>query len=229
MQRHPSTGENLFTVAHGVREAERKRRNYHRGAMLWLTGLPASGKSTLAVGLERTLFDMGCQVFLLDGDNIRQGLSADLGFSPEDRAENIRRIGEVAALFAGAGTITLIAVISPYRADRQSIRARHGKYFHEIYLNAPAAVCEARDRKGLYKRARAGEVTDFTGISAPYEPPEAPELVIDTGGQNVADSHGILVTYVKRHVLISKSGQVVSQGSAEVVSMSMRPRCALMP
>lgn len=210
MQRDQSTGEGLFTVAHGVREAERKHRNRHRGAILWLTGLPASGKSTLAVALERTLFDMGCQVFLLDGDNIRQGLSADLGFSPKDRAENTRRIGEVAALFADAGTISVIAVISPYRADRERIRARHGKYFHEIYLDAPVAVCEARERKGLYKRARAGEVKDFTGISAPYEPPEAPELVIETGSQSVADSRGVLVTYVKRHLLVSNSARVVS-------------------
>jgi bifunctional enzyme CysN/CysC len=209
MQGDQPEGCNLFTVADGVREAERERRNHHRGAIVWLTGLPASGKSTLAVGLERALFDLGCQVFLLDGDNVRQGLSADLGFSRGDRAENIRRIGEVAALFAKAGTIIVTAFISPYRADRERIRARHAKYFHEIYLNAPVAVCEARDPKGLYKRARAGEVKDFTGISAPYEPPQAPELVIKTGIQSVAESRDVLVRYVKLHLLISNSAQAI--------------------
>jgi bifunctional enzyme CysN/CysC len=209
MQGDRPEGSNLFTVAHGVRDAERRRRNRHRGGIVWLTGLPASGKSTLAVALERSLFDMGCQVFLLDGDNVRQGLNADLGFSPEDRVENIRRVGEVAALFAEAGTIVVTAFISPYRADRERIRARHGKYFHEIYLDAPVALCEARDPKGLYKRARAGEVKHFTGISAPYEPPQAPELVIETGSQSVAESRYVLFRYVELQLLISNPAQAV--------------------
>jgi bifunctional enzyme CysN/CysC len=194
--------EYVFTVAHRVSESDRNERNAHRGGILWLTGLSASGKSTLAVELERVLFQRGCQVFLLDGDNVRQGLSADLGFSPQDRSENIRRIGEVAALFAESGTITVPAFISPYRADRDRIRSRHRKYFHEIWLNAPVEVCEARDRKGLYKRARAGEVKEFTGISAPYEPPLEPELVLATGVQTPAESVETLVRYVERHLLL---------------------------
>ncbi|HZM32909.1 MAG TPA: adenylyl-sulfate kinase [Burkholderiales bacterium] len=201
MQQEPPKSSNLFAVAHRVDEGQRNRRNRHGGGILWLTGLSASGKSTLAVELERALFARGCQVFLLDGDNVRQGLSADLGFSPKDRAENIRRIGEVAALFAEAGSIVITAFISPYRADRDRIRARHGRYFHEVYLDAPVEVCERRDPKGIYKRARAGEVKEFTGVSAPYEPPQQPELVLHTGDQGVAESLDLLTAYVERHLL----------------------------
>jgi bifunctional enzyme CysN/CysC len=198
------TSENIFSVAHRVSTEQRARRNRHRGGIVWFTGLSASGKSTLAVELERVLFERGVQVFMLDGDNVRQGLSADLGFSPEARAENIRRIGEVAALFAEAGTIVITAFISPYRADRDRIRARHKQYFHEIYLDAPVEACEGRDRKDLYRRARLGEVKDFTGISAPYEPPLKPELVIPTAAQSVAQSLASIIAYVDTHLLLER-------------------------
>lgn len=192
--------ENIFSVAHRVASEQRTHRNRHRGGIVWFTGLSASGKSTLAVELERVLFERGYQVFMLDGDNVRQGLSADLGFSAEDRAENIRRIGEVAALFAEAGTIVITAFISPYRLDRDRIRAQHTHFFHEIFLDASLEVCEGRDRKDLYRRARLGEVKEFTGISAPYEPPLAPELVIPTGAQSIAQSLAAVLAYVDTHL-----------------------------
>lgn len=192
-----STGNeaNLVSVAHRVSDDDRIRVNGHRGGILWFTGLSGAGKSTLAAELERVLFIEGFQVFLLDGDNVRQGLSADLGFSPEDRVENIRRIGEVAALFAEAGMLVISAFISPYRADRDRIRGIHSRYFNEVYINAPLEVCEARDSKGLYRRARAGQIKDFTGISAPYEAPLAPELVINTADRTVRDCVAQLLDY----------------------------------
>jgi bifunctional enzyme CysN/CysC len=190
---------NLTTVQHSVREDDRARANGHSGGILWFTGLSGAGKSTLAVALERMLFSKGYQVFLLDGDNVRQGLSADLGFSPGDRAENIRRVGEVAALFAEAGMVIITAFISPYRADRDRIRALHAGYFNEIYINAPLEVCEARDAKGLYRKARAGDLKEFTGISAPYEPPIRPELEICTAAHTVDACVTHLVEYAERH------------------------------
>ena len=200
MNENQPTREKLFSVSHRVDAAQRTRRNRHRGGILWLTGLSASGKSTLAVELELALFGMGCQVFMLDGDNVRHGLSADLGFSPADRAENIRRVGEVAALFAEAGTIVIAAFISPYRTDRDRIRARHPDYFHEIYLDAPIEVCERRAPKGLYRQARAGSLKEFTGVSAPYEPPFSPHLTIHTGAQTVDQSVKSLIDYVERRL-----------------------------
>ncbi|HEX6155563.1 MAG TPA: adenylyl-sulfate kinase [Burkholderiales bacterium] len=193
-------GTNLFHVRHRVAAEDRARMNGHRGGILWFTGLSGAGKSTLAVELERRLFAKGYQTFLLDGDNARQGLNADLGFSPQERAENIRRIGEVSALFAEAGMIVISAFISPYRVDRDRIRATHGEYFHEVHISAPLHVCEARDTKGLYRRARAGEVKDFTGISAPYEPPVAPELEIKSGEWTTERCLGALVDYVEEHL-----------------------------
>jgi adenylyl-sulfate kinase len=164
-----------------VQRADRERRNGHRGVTLWLTGLSGSGKSTLARRLESALFERGCQVYVLDGDNMRHGLNRDLGFSPEDRAENIRRIGEVARLLTDLGTIVITAFISPYRADRAMARGlMAGGDFIEAYIDCALAVCEERDPKGLYKKARRGEVKEFTGVSAPYEAPESPELVIRT-------------------------------------------------
>jgi adenylyl-sulfate kinase len=152
-----------------------------KGTIVWLTGLPASGKSTIAVALERELSAMGVHAHILDGDNIRRGLNADLGFSPEDRFENIRRIGEVAKLFCDAGLVVVTAFISPYCADRKRARSLVRKDdFVEVHVNTSLAVCEQRDPKGLYKKARAGKLTDFTGVSAPYEPPENPEIVLDT-------------------------------------------------
>jgi bifunctional enzyme CysN/CysC len=150
-----------------------------RGATVWFTGLSGSGKSTVAVEVERALVAAGRPAYLLDGDNLRHGLNADLGFSAADRSENIRRIGEVARLFADAGVVALVPAISPYRADRARARAIHersGLSFLEVFVDTPLAVCEARDPKGLYARARAGELTGFTGIDDPYEAPEHPDL-----------------------------------------------------
>ena len=193
-------GTNLFHVSHRVAPEDRARMNGHRGGILWFTGLSGAGKSTLAVELERRLFAKGYQTFLLDGDNARQGLNADLGFTPQERAENIRRIGEVSALFAEAGMIVISAFISPYRVDRDRIRAAHGEYFNEVYINAPLHVCEARDTKGLYRKARAGEVKDFTGVSAPYEAPIGPELEIKSGEWTTERCLGALVDYVEEHL-----------------------------
>jgi len=165
-----------------VHRTDRERRNGHRAALLWFTGLSGAGKSTLAHSVEAELFRRGCHSYVFDGDNVRHGLCGDLGFSPADRSENLRRIGEAAKLFLDAGVIVLAAFISPTRADREQLRAMFAPGdFIEIYCRCALEVCEARDRKGLYARARAGEIADFTGISAPYEEPRQPELVLDTG------------------------------------------------
>ena len=195
---------NVTEVDHGVDNARRAARNRHQPGVLWFTGLSGAGKSTLAMALERRLFDEGYQVYVLDGDNVRSGLNANLGFSPEDRAENIRRVGEVAALLADAGMIVISAFISPYRADRERAREAAGDGFHEIFIKADVATCESRDPKGLYKRARAGEIAEFTGVSAPYEEPADPELVVDTGGRDVEPCLDELVAYVKSN--FSNSG-----------------------
>ena len=165
-----------------VDRSMRERLNGHRSVVLWFTGLSGSGKSTLAHAVEERLYAQGCRTFVLDGDNIRHGLCGDLGFSDQDRVENIRRIGEVAKLFVEAGVIALTAFISPFRSDRDRVRGLvlHGDFI-EIFCNAPLDVCESRDVKGLYKKARTGEIKAFTGISSPYEPPENPELVVNTG------------------------------------------------
>lgn len=194
--------KDVFTVPHRVSEADRTHANRHRGGILWFTGLSGAGKSTLAIELERALFARRYQVYTLDGDNVRQGLSADLGFSHQDRTENIRRIGEVPALFAEAGFIVITAFISPYRADRARIRSRHPKYFNEIFIDAPLQVCEARDGKGLYRRARAGELKDFTGVSAPYEPPVAPELDLKTGEKTVDACLADLLAFVETRLAL---------------------------
>lgn len=188
---------NITAVAHRVGQEARGRRYGHRGAVIWLTGLSASGKSTLAMRLEESLLGLGYACYTLDGDNVRHGLNANLGFSKRDRAENIRRVGEVAALFADAGLVCITAFISPYRQDRKAAReAACRTAFHEVHLAAELEVCEARDPKGLYRRARAGELAGFTGIDAPYEPPEHPELTIDTGQTSVEVSLTELVKYV---------------------------------
>lgn len=169
-----------------VTRARREAQNGHRGVIIWFTGLSGSGKSTLAHSVEEHLYQMGCRTFVLDGDNVRHGLCGDLGFSAEDRVENIRRIGEVAKLFMEAGVIVLTAFISPFRADRDKVRAmvRTGEFI-EIYCQCPIEVCEQRDVKGLYKKARAGEIGQFTGITSPYEAPVAPELTVDTACQSL--------------------------------------------
>jgi adenylyl-sulfate kinase len=177
----------------------------HRGGILWFTGLSGAGKSTLAFELAALLGGQGCRAYVLDGDKLRGGLNADLGFSPAARAENIRRVGEVAALFADAGVIAISACISPYRADRERVRAAHRAVFHEVYISAPLAVCEARDPKGLYRRARAGEIAQFTGVSAPYEPPVSPELEIRSGEWPLARCLGELSAYVEQRFLLSRA------------------------
>ena len=187
---------NIYRADHLVSREERESRSGHRGAVIWLTGLSGAGKSTLAMALERALFMQGASVYVLDGDNVRAGLNSDLGFSAADRAENIRRIGEVAALFADAGTIVITAFISPMKRDREIARKAAGDRFHEVYVSADVETCEARDTKGLYKRARAGEISEFTGISAPYEPPEYAELTLDTAAMSVDRCVDELVAYV---------------------------------
>ena len=188
---------NVARAGAAVSAEARGARNGHRGGVLWLTGLSGAGKSTIAAEAERRLFDKGYQVSVLDGDNLRHGLSADLGFSPEDRAENIRRIGEVGTLFARAGMIAITAFISPYRSDRDRARSAYPDGFAEIYVRANLATCEARDPKGLYKKARAGEIPEFTGISAPYEAPESPDLVIDTDRAGIDVSVDLLLHYIE--------------------------------
>ena len=193
-----SRSTNITRVAHGVTTEARAFKNGHKGGVLWFTGLSGAGKSTVAVALEKKLFEKGYNVFVLDGDNVRHGLNANLSFSPEDRAENIRRVGEVAALFARAGMIAITSFISPYRSDRDRARqASDGGDFHEIFVKADVATCEARDPKGLYKKARSGEIKDFTGISAPYEEPDSAELTIDTSALSVDESVETLVNYVE--------------------------------
>jgi bifunctional enzyme CysN/CysC len=189
---------NIHMEQHRVSVASRTARNGHRGGVLWLTGLSGAGKSTLAMEVERRLFKIGYHVYVLDGDNVRHGLNANLGFSPEDRAENIRRVGEVASLFADAGMIVVTAFISPYRADRQRARDAAKDAFHEIYVQADLATCEQRDPKGLYRRARRGEIADFTGITAPYEEPDAAELVVDTTRLSVEEGVDAILDYVER-------------------------------
>ena len=200
-QRQATTvkGTNLTSVEHGVTVNSRCERNGHRGGVLWFTGLSGAGKSTLAMQVEQELFTKGYNVYVLDGDNVRRGLNANLGFSPEDRAENIRRVGEAAALFADAGFICITAFISPYRADRDRARAAAQGSFHEIHIDADLATCESRDPKGLYRKARAGEIPDFTGISAPYESPVQPELTVDTSQDSVESCIRQIIEYITRN------------------------------
>lgn len=171
---------NLHRHAGAVHRAARERSLGQRGTVVWLTGLSGSGKSTLAHALEERLHRMGRTVYVLDGDNVRHGLCSDLGFATADRHENIRRIGHVAALFADAGVIVVTAFLSPFRADRAAARATIGADFFEVFVDAPLAVCEQRDPKGLYRQARDGRIAEFTGISSPYEPPERPDLHLHT-------------------------------------------------
>lgn len=176
------TSSNVVWHHATVTRARREAQNGHRGAVIWFTGLSGAGKSTLAHAVEEALYQRGCHTFVLDGDNVRHGLCGDLGFSAQDRVENIRRVGEIAKLFMEAGVIVLTAFISPFRADRERVRGmvEHGD-FMEIFCDSPIEICESRDIKGLYKKARAGLIPEFTGISSPYEAPEAPELTVNTG------------------------------------------------
>lgn len=184
----PKSG-NITWHTGAVSREERERKRGHRGATLWLTGLSGSGKSTLATELEQRLLDRGVAAYVLDGDNVRYGLNSDLGFSPDDRRENIRRIGEVAKLFTDAGVVVLCAFISPYRADRDRIRSgMSAGDFIEVHVKASLATCEQRDPKGLYKKARAGGIADMTGIGSPYEAPEHAELTVDTEAESLAEN-----------------------------------------
>lgn len=196
-------GTNLTAVAHTVQKDVRSLRNGHRGLVVWLTGLSGAGKSTLAMALERRLFERGYQAYVLDGDNVRRGLNSDLTFSANDRTENIRRVAEVAALFADGGMIAITAFISPFRAGRTHARKSAGEgSFAEVYVKASLAACEARDPKGLYVKARKGEIADFTGISADYEAPEAADLVIDTEAHSFEQCLEQLFEYVVRQTKV---------------------------
>jgi adenylylsulfate kinase len=188
---------NIVWHDHTVTREERERKFGHRGCTIWLTGLSGSGKSTLANALDDLLWQRGIRSYVLDGDNIRHGLNKDLGFSPEARTENIRRIGEVARLFTEAGVINATAFISPYRADRDQARGiqKEGD-FVEVYVRASVEACEKRDTKGLYAKARAGQIPEFTGVSAPYEEPERPEVVVDTETQSVEESLAVILSYL---------------------------------
>ena len=187
-----------------VKKQDRERLLEQKGVVLWYTGLSGSGKSTLALAVEEKLFQQGHLGMVLDGDNIRHGLNKNLGFSPKDREENIRRIGEVAKLFADAGLITMTAFISPYRKDRDNARdLLPAGEFIEIYVKVPLDVAEERDPKGLYKKARNGEIPEFTGISAPYEEPLKPELLIDTSQLDLEKSVAVVLDYLKEKSIIT--------------------------
>lgn len=186
-----------------VSKEERRKMNGHGSAVLWFTGLSGSGKSTLANTVQRLLLARRVQAYVLDGDNIRHGLNRGLGFSPEDRRENIRRIGEVAKLFVESGQFALTAFISPYREERERVRAllEPGE-FVEVYVKCPLSTCEKRDPKGLYAKARRGEIAGFTGVDAPYEPPSSPELIIDTDRCEVEEGAEQVIRYLERRGLI---------------------------
>lgn len=178
--------------------------NDHRSALLWFTGLSASGKSTLAIELEYILHQQRVRTYVLDGDNVRHGLNKGLGFSEADRHENLRRVGEVSKLFVDAGVLTMAAFISPYKQDRETIRQLFaGEEFIEVYVKCDLCVCESRDPKGLYKKARKGEIANFTGISDPYEPPETPEIIVDTGRMSLEESLNTVLEYLNKAGLCS--------------------------
>jgi adenylylsulfate kinase len=197
--------KNITKITTHVTREDREKMLGQKGVTLWFTGLSGSGKSTVAIEVDRILTERGIACTVLDGDNVRHGLNSDLGFSPEDRNENIRRIGEVAKLFTEAGIINLTAFISPYRDDRDRNRAIQAEGdFVEVFVDAPLAVCEERDPKGLYKKARAGIIPEFTGISAPYEAPENAEIVFNTGEESVEQSAGRVVEYLEAKGYIQK-------------------------
>ena len=194
---------NIFWHQGAITRDDRERLNNHRGFTIWFTGLSAAGKSTLAVASEEALYERGYHTYILDGDNIRHGLNKNLGFSPEDREENIRRIGEVANLFRDCGIISMTAFISPYRKDRQAAREL-GKDndFIEVFVDCSVDVCEQRDPKGAYKKAREGIIKEFTGISAPYEPPENPEIHLHTDQMSVDECVRSIMDYLITHKYI---------------------------
>ena len=194
---------NVFWHASQVDRQMRQTRNKHKSFVLWFTGLSGSGKSTLAYAIEHELFERGSNVIVLDGDNVRHGLCSDLGFSEQDRHENMRRIGEAAKLFVESGTIVLAAFVSPYREDRERVRSRlpHGD-FYEVFCDCDLSLCESRDPKGLYARARRGEIDNFTGISAPYEEQIKPDMVINSGTMSIEDEVELVSSILKEKGLI---------------------------
>ena len=195
-----SEGLAVASAGRGVSRDARVRRYGHEGAIFWLTGLSGSGKSTLSTRAEARLFDDGYVTYVLDGDVLRGGVSSDLGFSPEDRRENIRRAGAVAALFADAGMVVLVAMISPFTADRAAARRLAGSRFHEVFVKASLETCEQRDPRGLYRKARTGEIRHFTGVSSPYEAPVRPDLIVETEHLDVEAAVDRLVAYIGAHV-----------------------------
>jgi len=200
--------KNTIWFAGDVTAADRWKKNGHKGLVVWLTGLSGSGKSTLAHGIESELFNRSVHAYVLDGDNVRHGLNGNLGFSPEDRVENIRRVAEVAKIMADCGIVVITAFISPYRQDR--LRAREitlasGVDFVEIYVNTPLNVCEQRDPKNLYKKARAGEIAQFTGIDAPYEAPESPDITLGTEKATVSESVALILEKLLPHLKIERT------------------------
>jgi adenylylsulfate kinase len=200
MTDHKST--NITWHEHNVRTEDLQKLHGHKGVTIWFTGLSASGKSTVANAVAAMLHQMKVSTFVLDGDNIRHGLNKNLGFSAADREENIRRIGEVAKLFSDAGIVNLTAFISPYRADRDGARALQPQSFLEVYCDPGVTVCELRDPKGLYKKARAGEIKGFTGIDDPYEAPAKPELVLDTGSMSIDMCARAVVELLRTHGIV---------------------------
>jgi adenylylsulfate kinase len=190
---------NITVHKHHVTRDALEALHQHQGVTIWFTGLPASGKSTMANSVAVALHELGVSTYVLDGDNIRHGLNKNLGFSPQDRAENIWRIGEVAKLFSEAGIVNLTAFISPYAADRQIVRELQPESFVEVHCAANLSVCEDRDPKGLYKKARAGTIKDFTGIDAPYQAPDHPEISIDTGAMSVQECTKQIVAYLRKN------------------------------
>lgn len=194
-----SISTNIVWHESSVTKEDRQKLNKHKSPVLWFTGLSGSGKSTISVSLEKEIHSLGIRTYRLDGDNIRHGLNKNLGFSPEDRTENIRRIGEVGKLMSDAGLLTLTAFISPYREDRDLVRELlEEDEFIEIYVKCSVETCEQRDPKGLYKKARAGEIKGFTGIDAPYEEPENPELIIETDKLSLEESVQAIINYLKQ-------------------------------
>ena len=203
MKTQPSKSSNIVWHNATVTRERREALNRHKSAILWFTGLSGSGKSTLAHSLEERLHQLGCRTFVFDGDNVRHGLCGDLGFSAEDRQENIRRIGEMSRLFIESGVIALTAFISPFCKDRQQVRALVApEDFIEVYCKAPLHICEQRDVKGLYRRARAGEIQEFTGITSPYEEPENAELVVNTGEEPLETCIEQVLEFLERRGLI---------------------------
>ena len=195
-------GEKLHIIPHqhSVSKEDREQQNGHKGHVLWFTGLSGSGKSTVASAVERELYQLGYRTFILDGDNVRTGLNSDLDFSAQSREENIRRIAHVSALMKDAGLIVLSAFVSPYAKDRDFVRSASENDFSEIFISTPLEVCEQRDVKGLYAKARAGEISNFTGISAPFEKPNNPALDVPTHTMSIEEATEMVVSYVLEHV-----------------------------